>query len=445
MAKKKEMGCLGRWPILFSAVRLALVEQLAEAEDEGGDNHAVDGGNAPMEEVGDKGTEHHTGYCPHVDGGDLLGAVKIGTTMEKIAKDEDDAYGWKGTVEHIEPTAEVPVEPYSSEGAEDAADEHHSALGETEDVGESETCTVEGIVIGGPDVESEHEDGTVEEVEVEHDLEDIVAADVDAADGSEEEHQGVAEEEGDDGDEASYLAALCEAGEVGCGGASRHEAADNESCTTDDGEGAAALGELFNKGAVAALHGENHGDSTKDGHEGYCDVADYGEALDAEVGAGGHTDAGKGHEEVSLPGHMVGGDIESEELLGYGNGEHGKTDAEPSNLGKTDHGTGQPAALAPEAAVCQEVKGETTLSTYVTEGTGVGTQDGTTQQEGQDEPLEVEALGQGLSCPHAGREEGETQHDHKHTQRALASSAVHARRGVVVIDFLSFAHNCLYF
>ena len=82
---------------------------------------------------------------------------------------------------------------------------------------QAEARGVQGVVVGGPDVQAQDEDGEVEQVEVQHHLEDVVAAHIDAGDGAEEEHQAVADEERHDRDPEAHLAALGKAGEIRCG------------------------------------------------------------------------------------------------------------------------------------------------------------------------------------------------------------------------------------
>ena len=93
--------------------------------------------------------------------------------------------------------------------------------------------------------------------------------------------------------------------------------------------------------------------------------------------------------------------IESQEFLGYGNGEHCQTYAEPTDLGEADHSAGQPASLTAETAVSQHVKCETGLCTDITECTGVSAQNDTTQDQCADKLSEVKACSHLLAYPHA--------------------------------------------
>ena len=115
--------------------------------------------------------------------------------MGEIAADQNDTNRWKGAVQNVQPVAEVPVEPHSGNGADESTKQNHGLLGKPENIRKPKTGGVEGIVIGGPDIQAKNQDGYIEEVEVEHHLKDVVTSHIDAGDGSEEEHQGVADEE----------------------------------------------------------------------------------------------------------------------------------------------------------------------------------------------------------------------------------------------------------
>ena len=136
--------------------------------------------------------------------------------MAEVAADQNNTNGRKGAVQDVEPTDEVPVKPDGRDCSDDTGNQNHSFLGKSEDVREAKTRGVKGIVVGGPDVQSEDEDGDIEQVEVEHNLEDVVTTSVDAGDSAEEEHQGVSDEEGHHCDNQADLRSFGETGEVGC-------------------------------------------------------------------------------------------------------------------------------------------------------------------------------------------------------------------------------------
>ena len=98
---------------------------------------------------------------------------------------------------------------------------------------------------------------------------------------------------------------------------------------------------------------------------------------------------------------MLGSHVKSEELLRDGDCEHGKTYAEPADLGEADHCAGQPASLLSEAAVCEHVECESALCADEAECSGVDTEDRATEDEGEYEALEVKACSQVLAGPHA--------------------------------------------
>lgn len=58
-----------------------------------------------------------------------------------------------------------------------------------EDVGKTKTCGIQSVVVCSPDIKTENENSQVEQVQADHNLEDIVSADKDRGNGTEEEHQ----------------------------------------------------------------------------------------------------------------------------------------------------------------------------------------------------------------------------------------------------------------
>lgn len=58
-----------------------------------------------------------------------------------------------------------------------------------EDVGKTKTCGVQSVVICSPDIKTENENSQVEQVQADHNLKNIVSADKDGRNGTEEEHQ----------------------------------------------------------------------------------------------------------------------------------------------------------------------------------------------------------------------------------------------------------------
>ena len=251
-------------------------------------------------------------------------------------EDEDDTNGRQGAVQDIEPAAEIPVEPDCRHRADDTGDQHHRLLGQAEDVGQAQAGGVQRIVVGGPDIQAQHQNGQVEEIQVEHNLENIVSTHINAGNGTEQEHQAVAQEEGDDGGDKAHFSALGKAGEVGRGRTAGNEAAHHQAGAGDDTQVLAALGELLHQAGITVANGHNHSRRSQDSHGRNGNVADDGKALDAEVGAGGHQDTGDGHQQVALPGHAVGSHLQAQQFLGHGDGEHRQAHSEPADLRETD-------------------------------------------------------------------------------------------------------------
>ena len=97
-----------------------------------------------------------------------------------------------------------------------------------EDVGKTKTCGIQSVVVCSPDIKTENENSQVEQVQADHNLEDIVSADKDGRNGTEEEHQGVSDEEGHNRGDGTRFSVLCKTCEVrGCGSAG-NEGADTK-------------------------------------------------------------------------------------------------------------------------------------------------------------------------------------------------------------------------
>ena len=60
-----------------------------------------------------------------------------------------------------------------------------------EDVGKTKTCGIQSVVVCSPDIKTENENSQVEQVQADHNLEDIVSADKDRGNSTEEKHQGI--------------------------------------------------------------------------------------------------------------------------------------------------------------------------------------------------------------------------------------------------------------
>ena len=89
---------------------------MADEVAHGGDDHAVDGGDTPVNEVGGDSAQDNTDDGKPVD---LLGGFRglVGLPVQEVAQHQNDAYRGQGAVEDIQPAAEVPVQPDGSNGA----------------------------------------------------------------------------------------------------------------------------------------------------------------------------------------------------------------------------------------------------------------------------------------------------------------------------------------
>ena len=163
--KMRRRGGSGRF-------RLALRHDGREDEVENdGHSHAVDGGQAPLHayETGDSavGRKRDEGAHSPRDGGRpregdefLLSERHIVRAFaEEVVRNQEGAARRDEGVEDVQPAAEVVVEPDGRNGAERAVEQHHKALGQPRDVRDAQTRGVKRVVVGRPDVQTQHEDG----------------------------------------------------------------------------------------------------------------------------------------------------------------------------------------------------------------------------------------------------------------------------------------------
>lgn len=73
--------------------------------------------------------------------------------------------------------------------------ENHRFFSLMEDVGKTKTCGIQSVVVCSPDIKTENENSQVEQVQADHNLEDIVSADKDRGNSTEEKHQGISDKE----------------------------------------------------------------------------------------------------------------------------------------------------------------------------------------------------------------------------------------------------------
>ncbi len=218
-----------------------------------------------------------------------------------------------------------------------------------EDIGKAKTCGIKGIVISGPDIQAQHQHCQIKQVQADHDFKNVIASYEDGGYSAEEEHQGVADKESNHGGHHAGLCALCKAGEVRCCCSAGDEGAYYQACAADHGQGSAGSSELIDDGAVSLVDCHHHGHGAQDCHQGNRHIADDGQGINTEIGRGCHAHAGQYDQAPH------GSIAAAQQFLGYRDGEHGKADAEPSDLGKADHGGGQIGALHAEGTLGQKV------------------------------------------------------------------------------------------
>ena len=201
-----------------------------------------------------------------------------------------------------------------------------------ENVGKTKTCCIKGIVVGGPDVKAQHQNSQIKQVQADHNLKNIVSSYKNRRNSTEEEHQGVADKERNHCGDRADLAVLCETGKVrGCGSAG-YKRTYHQSCAAYNGQASAGFGELVNDGAISLLYRHHHCNSTKNRYQRHCNIADNGKGIDSKISGSSHAYTSQDHKSPH-------GSIASpKKLLGYRNGKHGKSHAEPADLGETDHG-----------------------------------------------------------------------------------------------------------
>lgn len=369
-----------------------------EVDNDGGNNR-VDRGDAVAlgepagQGAGDEGDDGYPADC-----GEVL-AFDVALTVHEVVDDEDGADGGQGGVEQAQPAHEVVVEPQCQEGAEGAGDQNQGLLFDLGDVRVAQTRGVQGVVVRGPDVGAQDDEGGDCQTLGDHHVEDVVLAGEGAADCAEAEHQGVADEEGDDRGDDSGGGGASESCEVRGGGAAGDEGADDQA---DGGHDGHAVGVSEHGGDAAALvDGGEHRVGAEQGDEGHGHEADDLDGFDTEVGGGGHQCAG---DQDDRPG------ADSQELAG-GDCEHRDAHAEPAHLGEGDEAGGQVAADLSEAALCHEVDAQAGLGTDVAEEAGVDREDRAADDDCPQVAVVVEAVTDLRADAHRGGEESEAQHN----------------------------------
>ena len=200
-----------------------------------------------------------------------------------------------------------------------------------ENICQTKTCGIQSIVVGCPDVQTQYQNCHVEQIQTDHNLEDIISTDKNIGDGSEEEHQGVSDKKCYDRCDRSRLRIFRKSGKVrGCS-STGYEGSHNQTSTADNGKGTAGYGKLIHDGSVALADRHDHGYRTEHCYQWHCDITDDSQGIDTEVSGSCHTHAGYNNQ---CP---HGGLTVPKQFSCYRNREHRDTYTKPADLCKTDH------------------------------------------------------------------------------------------------------------
>ena len=285
--------------------------------------------------------------------------VLVVLLIHEIRDDQNDTHRRQGTVQDIQPFGEIVIQPYGKQGSDDTSHQNHGLFLLMEDICQAQAGGVQSIVVGGPDVQAQHQNRQVEQIQTQHNLKNIISTHEDIGNGAEEEHQGVANEKCDHCRDGSSLGVLGEPGEVRRGRTARYEGTDHQARAAYDTQSTAGYGELIHNGSLALSDCHHHGDGSEHRYRRNRDVANDGQGLDSEVSRRGHTAARnqnqRPHAKLAV----------AQELICHRNGEHGHAHAEPADLGKADHGGGQIGALLTEGLSGQQVHAEAGLGSHI--------------------------------------------------------------------------------
>ena len=92
-------------------MRLFLLQEMTGKIADAGDDHAVQRGDSPADQIGDHSAQHHADdSVPVDDPGDLC--ILVVFPIQEVAQHQNDAHGRQGAVENVQPAAEVPVQPH---------------------------------------------------------------------------------------------------------------------------------------------------------------------------------------------------------------------------------------------------------------------------------------------------------------------------------------------
>lgn len=145
----------------FLLLKLFL-EFAADEVDNSSGNHSVDRGNTTEYSIGSQVAHNcahdYAQYCAKVNAaGNIVGIVVI-CLVGEITQSQNNADGGQGCIQNAQVTAEVPVQPNCGNGAQNAGCQNHAAFAEAGDVGQAQAGGINGIIVGGPNVQTENKD-----------------------------------------------------------------------------------------------------------------------------------------------------------------------------------------------------------------------------------------------------------------------------------------------
>ena len=263
------------------------------------------------------------------------------------------------------------------------------------------------------------------------DVGDVVRVVEHAADGAEEEHQAVADEEGDGRRADGDLAVFRETDEVGRAGAAGDEGADGQGDGRAECQGiVAGGGEILQRVPCVRIVAEDFqgGETAADGDGGNGDERDDGQRLDAEIGGCREQDAGDDHgnPDVAFNAFFL-------QIRHNRERAHRDADAEPANLRDRQNGGRQRGTALSEGAAGQKMDGQTCGRRHVRQRRRVGPQNQIAQQNRQKEFRHGQAVAQRRARPHGRREKRESKHDHEHGPKATPLFLRHVRLRIIMI------------
>lgn len=374
---------------------------------DGGDGHGIEGRNAPVQQVCNQKANHNTGNIEPVDGCLSVATLEF-VPVAEIVQDYDDADRRQCAVEDAQPAHKVPVQPDGKGRTHDTGNPSGDLHADIGNVGNCQTAGIQGVIIGGPDVGTQHNQGRDGQTLCDHDIEDVICTGKRAANSAEAEHQSIAQEEGNHSGPHGDLAVFGEADEVWRGSAAGDKGTNDIANAGEQGDAASGLGK--NGSQTAAVCGcSAHGVDTQNNNQRHRDVTDDLQRLHAGGSSGGHQQAGSDGEQPFI----------DPQKLGRRDGEHGNSHAKPADLCKTQNERGQVRTLSPEGAAAEQIHIETSGGADVGQKTTVRRQNQAAENTGPDKARQIQTVSKFCSYAHAGGEEGKAKHYEEHVPEPL--------------------------